>query len=238
MASKDDGEHSYHNQYSGNASGRAMSEKAFDIEKRSFEIIESEVGSSSHQYNENEWVIVRRVIHATADFDFAGNGKMLFHTKAIESAFNALRKRCTIVTDVDMVLAAISKKSISDLGLKAVCYISDSLVAEQARMLEKTRSETAMRRAAKDMDGGIIAIGNAPTALYEVINMARQGITKPALVIGMPVGFVSAVESKEELAKMNDLPFITNVGRKGGSSAVSSIMNAIMLLYQSSKSSA
>lgn len=238
MASKDDGEHSYHNQYSGTASGRAMTEKAFDIEKRSFEIIESEVGSSSHQYNDNEWVIVRRVIHATADFDFAGNGKILFHTKAIESAFNALRKRCTIVTDVDMVLAAISKKSISDLGLKAVCYISDSLVAEQARMLGKTRSETAMRRAAKDMDGGIITIGNAPTALYEVINMAREGITKPALVIGMPVGFVSAVESKEELAKMNDLPFITNVGRKGGSSAVSSIMNAIMLLYQSRKSSA
>jgi len=214
-----------------------MSEKAFDIEKRSFEIIESEVGSS-HQYNENQWVIVRRVIHATADFDFAGNGKILFHTKAIESAFNALRKRCTIVTDVDMVLAAISNKSISDLGLKAVCYISDPLVAEQARMLGKTRSETAMRRAAKDMDGGIIAIGNAPTALYEVINMAREGIIKPALVIGMPVGFVSAVESKEELAKMNDLPFITNVGRKGGSSAVSSVVNAIMLLYQSRKSSA
>ena len=238
MASKDDGEHSYHNQYSGNASGRAMSEKAFDIEKRSFEIIESEVGSTSHQYNDNEWVIVRRVIHATADFDFAGNGKILFHTKAIESAFNALRKRCTIVTDVDMVLAAISKKSISDLGLKAVCYISDSSVAEQARTLGKTRSETAMRRAAEDMDGGIIAIGNAPTALYEVINMAREGIIKPALVIGMPVGFVSAVESKEELAKMNDLPFITNIGRKGGSSAVSSIVNAIMLLYQSRKSSA
>jgi precorrin-8X/cobalt-precorrin-8 methylmutase len=214
-----------------------MSEKAFDIEKRSFEIIESEVGRS-HQYNENEWVIVRRVIHATADFEFAGNGRILFHTKAIESAFNALRKRCTIVTDVDMVLAAISNKSISDLGLKAVCYISDPLVAEQARMLGKTRSETAMRRAAKDMDGGIIAIGNAPTALYEVINMAREGIIKPALVIGMPVGFVSAVESKEELAKMNDLPFITNVGRKGGSSAVSSIVNAIMLLYQSRKSSA
>lgn len=105
-------------------------------------------------------------------------------------------------------------------------------------MLGKTRSETAMRRAAKDMDGGIIVIGNAPTALYEVINMAREGITKPALVIGMPVGFVSAVESKEELAKMNNLPFITNVGRKGGSSAVSSIMNAIMLLSQSRKSSA
>lgn len=224
------------NQYSGTAATRAMSEKAFDIEKRSFEIIESEVGS--HQYNEIEWIIVRRVIHATADFEFAGKAKIIFHKKAIESALNALRNRCSIVTDVDMVLAAISKKSITDLGLKAVCYISDPTVAEQARRLGKTRSETAMRRAAKDMDGGIIAVGNAPTALYEVINMVREGAIKPALVVGIPVGFVSAAESKEELAKMSDLPFITNIGRKGGSSAVSSIINAIMLLYQSKKSSA
>jgi precorrin-8X/cobalt-precorrin-8 methylmutase len=235
LASKDDNS-SYQNQYSGTAVGRAMSQKAFDIEKRSFEIIESEVGD--HQYNENEWVIVRRVIHATADFDFADKGKIIFHKKAIESAFNALRERCTIVTDVDMVLTAINKKSIIDLGLKAVCYISDSMVAEQANRLGKTRSETAMRLAAKDIDGGIVAIGNAPTALYEVISMVREGITKPAVVVGIPVGFVSAAESKEELAKMHNLPFITNVGRKGGSSAVSSIINAIMLLYQSKRSSA
>jgi precorrin-8X/cobalt-precorrin-8 methylmutase len=137
-----------------------------------------------------------------------------------------------------MVLAAISKKSMTDLGLKAVCYISDPTVAEQARRLGKTRSETAMRRAAKDMDGGIIAVGNAPTALYEVVRMIREGSIKPALVVGTPVGFVSAAESKEELAKLSDLPFITNVGRKGGSSVVSSIINAIMLLYQSKKSSA
>ena len=224
------------NQYSGTATTRAMSEKAFDIEKKSFEIIESEVGS--HKYNEIEWIIVRRVIHATADFDFAGKAKIIFHKKAIESALNALRNRCSIVTDVDMVLAAISKKSITDLGLKAVCYISDPTVAEQARRLGKTRSETAMRRAAKDMDGGIIAVGNAPTALYEVVRMIREGSIKPALVVGIPVGFVSAAESKEELAKLSDLPFITNVGRKGGSSVVSSIINAIMLLFQSKKSSA
>lgn len=235
LASKDDNS-SYQNQYSGTAVGRAMSQKAFDIEKRSFEIIESEVGD--HQYNENEWVIVRRVIHATADFDFADKAKIIFHKKAIDSAFNALRERCTIVTDVDMVLTALNKKSIIDLGLKAVCYISDSMVAEQAHRLGKTRSETAMWRAAKDMDGGIVAIGNAPTALYEVISMVREGITKPAVVVGIPVGFVSAAESKEELAKMHNLPFITNVGRKGGSSAVSSIINAIMLLYQSKRSSA
>ncbi|MFL6310044.1 MAG: precorrin-8X methylmutase [Nitrososphaera sp.] len=210
-----------------------MSEKAFDIEKRSFEIIESEV--DNRQYNENEWAIVRRVIHATADFDFASKGRLLFHRKAIESAFNAFKKNRTIITDVDMVLAAISKKSLNDLQLRAACYISDATVAEQARMKGKTRSETAMRYACKEMDGGIIAIGNAPTALYEVINMITEGITRPALVVGTPVGFVSAAESKEDLAKIDQVPFITNIGRKGGSAVVSSIINALMLLYLSKK---
>jgi precorrin-8X/cobalt-precorrin-8 methylmutase len=213
-----------------------MSEKAFDIEKRSFEIIESEIGNN-HQYNEIQWVIVRRVIHATADFDFAGKSGIIFHEKAIDSAFDAIQKRCTIVTDVDMVLSAISKKSITDLGLNTACYISDDMMAEAARRLGRTRSETAMRRAAKDMDGGIVGIGTAPTALYEVINMVREGVTKPSLIVGIPVGFVSAAESKQELLKMNQVPFITNMGRKGGSSAVSSIMNALMLLYQSKKKS-
>jgi precorrin-8X/cobalt-precorrin-8 methylmutase len=212
-----------------------MSGRAFDIEKKSFEIIDSEIGS--HDYDELQWAIVRRVIHATADFDFAGRGKILFHERAFESAFDAIKSRCNIVTDVDMVLAAISKKSLADLELRTACYISDSKVAEEARRSGRTRSETAMRHAARDMDGGMVAIGNAPTALYEVISMIREGITRPALVVGIPVGFVSAPESKEELAKM-DVPFITNIGRKGGSPAASSIMNAILLLYQHKKSSA
>jgi len=211
-----------------------MSERAFDIEKRSFEIIDSEI--CHHDYNEMQWAIVRRVIHATADFDFAGKGKILFHEKALDSVFDAIRNKCTIVTDVDMVLAAINKKSLADLGLKTACYISDNKVAEEARRLGRTRSETAMRHAAKEMDGGIVAIGNAPTALYEVINMVKEGVTRPALVVGIPVGFVSAPESKEDLAK-TDVPFITNIGRKGGSPAASSIMNAILLLYQSKLSS-
>ncbi len=213
-----------------------MSGRAFDIEKKSFEIIDSEIGS--HNYNESQWAIVRRVIHATADFDFAGKGKILFHERAIESAFDAIRNRCTIVTDVDMVLAAINKKSLADLGLRTACYISDSRIAEESRRSGRTRSEIAMRRAAKDMGGGIVVIGNAPTALYEVISMVREGVTKPALVVGIPVGFVSAPESKDELAKMDDVPFITNVGRKGGSPAASSIINAILLLYQNKQSSA
>ena len=221
--------------HSGTPASRAMSRRAFDIEKKSFEIIDSEIGN--HDYNEREWTIVRRVIHATADFDFAGKGKIRFHEKAIESAFDAIKSKCNIVTDVDMVLAAINKKSLADLRLGSACYISDRKVAEEARKSGKTRSETAMRHAARDMDGGMVAIGNAPTALYEVISMIREGVTKPALVVGIPVGFVSAPESKEELASM-DVPFITNVGRKGGSSAASSIINAILLLYQNKRSSA
>ena len=207
-----------------------MSEKAFDIEKLSFDIIDSEVGS--HSYNELEWAIVRRAIHATADFDFARTGKIIFNNNPIDSAFNAIKNKCNIVTDVDMVLSALNKKSITDLGLKTACYISDKIVTDKARKLNKTRSEMAMRYAAEEINGGIVAIGNAPTALYEVIKMVRETAAKPALIVGIPVGFVSASESKEELMKINT-PHISNLGRKGGSAAASSIVNAIMLLYKS-----
>lgn len=207
-----------------------MSERAIDIEKLSFEIIDAEIGS--HSYNELEWPIVRRVIHATADFDFARKGRIIFHNNPIDSAFNAIKNKCNIVTDVDMVLSALNKKSISDLGLKSACYISDKTLSDKARLYNKTRSEMAMRYAADEINGGIVAIGNAPTALYEIIKMVRENVTKPALIVGIPVGFVSASESKDELRKI-DIPFISNIGRKGGSPAASSIVNAIMLLYKS-----
>jgi precorrin-8X/cobalt-precorrin-8 methylmutase len=207
-----------------------MSERAIDIEKLSFEIIDAEIGS--HGYNELEWPIVRRVIHATADFDFARKGRIIFHNNPIYSAFNAIKNKCNIVTDVDMVLSALNRKSISDLGLKSACYISDKTLSDKARLYNKTRSEMAMRYAADEINGGIVAIGNAPTALYELIKMVRENVTKPALIVGIPVGFVSASESKDELRKI-DIPFISNIGRKGGSPAASSIVNAIMLLYKS-----
>ena len=207
-----------------------MSERAIDIEKLSFEIIDAEIGS--HGYNELEWPIVRRVIHATADFDFARKGKIIFHNNPIDSAFNAIKNKCNIVTDVDMVLSALNKKSIADLGLKSACYISDKTLSDKARLYNKTRSEMAMRYAADEINGGIVAIGNAPTALYEIIKMVRENVTKPALIVGIPVGFVSAAESKDELRKI-DIPFISNIGRKGGSPAASAIVNAIMLLYKS-----
>jgi precorrin-8X/cobalt-precorrin-8 methylmutase len=210
--------------------GREMSDKALDIEEKSFDIIDREI--CSHSYNELEWNIVRRVIHATADFDFARSGLIIFHENAIEAAFQAIKNKCSIITDVEMVVSAINKKSLTNLGLRIQCNISNPEVINEARKLNKTKSQMAMRCTATEMNGGIVVIGNAPTALYETINMIREGITKPALVVGTPVGFVSAAESKNELSKL-DIPFITNLGRKGGSPAAASIINAIMLLYQS-----
>jgi precorrin-8X/cobalt-precorrin-8 methylmutase len=212
-----------------------MSTRAFGIEKQSFDIIESEIGS--HDYIDNEWAVVRRVIHATADFDFAKSDRIIFHEKAIESAFLAFSKKSFVVTDVEMVLHGINKKSLLDLNLTGVCLINDPQIKEISKKSNKTRSEIAMQKAADRINGGIVVIGNAPTALYELISMIKEKKTLPLLVIGIPVGFVSAVESKIDLSKM-DIPYITNIGRKGGSSAASSIINSLMLLYSAKRSKA
>jgi precorrin-8X/cobalt-precorrin-8 methylmutase len=213
---------------SGSAKGRDMSTRSFNIEKQSFDIIESEIGK--HDYNEDQWVIVRRVIHATADFDFAKNCKIIFHPNAIESAFLAFSKQSYIVTDVEMVLHGINKKSLSTLNIPGVCYINDPECIKDSKKFNKTRSELAIQKSMDKINNGIVVIGNAPTALYEVISLIKEKKFFPSLVIGIPVGFVSAVESKNELSKL-DVPFITNKGRKGGSSAASSIINALLLLY-------
>jgi len=213
---------------SGSAKGRDMSTRSFNIEKQSFDIIESEIGK--HDYNEDQWVIVRRVIHATADFDFAKNCKIIFHPNAIESAFLAFSKQSYIVTDVEMVLHGINKKSLSTLNISGVCYINDPECIKDSKKFNKTRSELAIQKSMDMINNGIVVIGNAPTALYEVISLIKEKKLFPSLVIGIPVGFVSAVESKNELSTL-DVPFITNKGRKGGSSAASSIINALLLLY-------
>lgn len=216
----------------GNPGTRDMSERAFAIEKQSFDIIESEIGN--HNYAADEWAIVRRVIHATADFDFARSNRIIFSNDAIESAYVAFSKRSHVVTDVAMVLHGINKKSLTDIGLTAVCLINDPKLKEISKSSNKTRSELAMRESANMIDNGIVIIGNAPTALYEVISMIKEKVISPLLVIGIPVGFVSAVESKRDLSRL-DVPFITNTGRKGGSSAASSIINSLMLMYLSTK---
>jgi precorrin-8X/cobalt-precorrin-8 methylmutase len=184
-----------------------------------------------HPYNTLEWSIVRRAIHSTADFDFAGSQGIIFGNDVFESVFNAIRNRCSIVTDVEMVKVALNRTLLSKLGLRTVCNISNETVINESKIRNKTRSELAMRHSSNDMAGSIVAIGNAPTALYETIKMVKEGILAPALIVGVPVGFVSALESKKELA-MTKIPFITNIGRKGGSAVASSIVNAIMLLYQ------
>jgi precorrin-8X/cobalt-precorrin-8 methylmutase len=193
------------------------------------EIIEREVGS--HPYNELEWPIVRRIIHATADFDFAGENKIVFHKDAITSGINALKNGCSIIVDVNGVIGGLNKQNPKDFGNNLICNISDPDLAERAKQENKTRAQMSMRIAASEMNGGILVIGNAPTALLEVIKMIREGVTKPALVIGIPVGFVSAEESKEELQTV-DVPFITNTGRKGGSSCAASIVNALFKLLR------
>ena len=207
---------------------REMSEKSLGIEDQSMRIIDSEVGT--HKYNHLEWSIVRRVIHATADFDFAKSNGIIFSLNAIESAFQAFQKKQNIVTDVEMVLSGINKRSLGRIGIKALCNLSNEQVIEQAKTSEKTRSALAMRYSLPAISDGIVAIGNAPTALYEIISMIREDLVMPALIIGIPVGFVSAVESKAELVNTK-CEYITNLGRKGGTPAVSSIVNALMLLY-------
>jgi len=212
-----------------------QTKKGQSIEDASMQMIEDEIGT--HQYNEKQWPIVRRVIHSTADFDFAGKNKIIFHKDSIESSMNALRNGCSIVVDVNGVIGGLNKQNPKDFGNNIVCNISNPEIMELAKKEGKTRSQVSMRAAISDIDGGVVVIGNAPTALLEVIQMVKDGIVKPALIIGIPVGFICAAESKKELSKLEEVPFITNIGRKGGSSSASAIINAIFKLIRAESTS-
>ncbi len=203
--------------------------KGQSIEDASMQVIEREIGS--HPYNEMEWPIVRRVIHSTADFDFARENAIIFHKDAIRSGVIALKTSCSLVVDVNGVVGLLNKQNSKNFGNNVVCKISDPEVLQLAQKENRTRSQMSMRIASSDIDGGIVVIGNAPTALLEVIQMIKENIVKPALVIGIPVGFISASESKEELRKI-DVPFITNKGRKRGSSSAAAIVNALYKLIK------
>ena len=211
-----------------------QTEKGQSIEDKSMQIIDSEIGT--HQYNELEWPIVRRIIHATADFDFAKENKIIFHKDAIKNGINALKNGCNIIVDVNGVIGGFNKQNLKDFGNNVICNISNPVIVEEAKNYNKTRAQTSMRMAASEMNGGIIVIGNAPTALLEVIQMIQEGATRPALIIGIPVGFVSSPESKEALLAL-DVPYITNKGRKGGSPCASSIVNALFKLLRENSSS-
>ena len=209
-----------------------QTEKGQSIEDASMQMIEDEIGE--HGYDGREWPIVRRIIHSTADFDFARRNGVIFHVDAISSGMEALRGGCSIVADVNGVIGGLNKQNPRDFGNDLVCNISSPDIMETAKREGKTRSQVSMRAARDDIDGGVVAIGNAPTALLEVIRMAREGAARPALIVGIPVGFICAPESKEELAGLSEAPYITNVGRKGGSPAASAVINALYRLIRES----
>jgi precorrin-8X/cobalt-precorrin-8 methylmutase len=198
-----------------------------EIEGKSFEMITEELGE--HPFTEEQYPVVQRVIHASADFELGRS--MVFHPDAIEAGIRAIREGRKIVADVQMVQVGISKPRIEKFGGSVHVYISDPDVMEEAKRLNTTRAIIATRKAVREADGGIFAIGNAPTALLELIRLVKEGEARPGLIIGVPVGFVSAAESKEELAKL-DIPFITNIGRKGGSPVAVAAVNALSIMAE------
>ena len=206
------------------AAGRA-------IEHDSFAIIDAEAGP--HDYTAEQWPLVRRMIHANADFEF--NGLTAFHPNAMQASLAAVLKGGTpIVADVEMICVGLSKPRLAHFGMTTHHYISDGDVIEQAKAEETTRAVQAMRKAhrAGKLDGAIVGIGNAPTALIEVIRLIREEGAKPALIVGMPVGFVSAAESKDLLMTLTDTPWIAIRGRKGGSTLVVAAIHALLGLAE------
>ena len=212
------------------AAGRA-------IEHDSFSIIDAEAGP--HDYTAEQWPLVRRMIHANADFDF--NGLTAFHPDAMRAGLAAVLKLDTpVVADVEMICVGLSAPRLAHFGMTTHHYISDPDVIELAHDLGTTRAVQSMRKAHRlgRLDGAIIGIGNAPTALLEVIRLIREEGVKPALIVGMPVGFVSAAESKDLLMTVDEVPWITIKGRKGGSTLVVAAIHAMLSLAEAAQKKA
>jgi precorrin-8X/cobalt-precorrin-8 methylmutase len=195
------------------------------IEEKSFQLIEERV--PSHPFNQREWAIVRRMIHATVDFDLVHT--TTFHPEALSRGISALRTGAPIITDTKMVKAGISLKRLRTYKTKIFCAISRGDVIREARSTGKTRAATAMHKLADALEGSIVAIGNAPTALFELLALAENKSRRPALIVGVPVGLVGARESKEMLIK-SGIPSITVRGEKGGSPLAVSIINGLAQL--------
>ena len=199
--------------------------KPMDIEKRSFEIITEILGDRKLD-PENE-LVIKRAIHTTADFDYADN--LVFSPHAVKLGIEALKAGCDIVTDTQMAKSGISKATLAKLGGEVHCFMSDPDVAAEAKARGVTRALVCMEKAAKLGKPLIFAIGNAPTALIRIRELMDAGELSPALVIGVPVGFVNVVESKELIIE-SSVPHIVARGRKGGSNVAAAIVNA--MLYQ------
>lgn len=198
------------------------------IEPESFRIIEQEMGP--HDFSVLEWPVVQRVIHSTADFDLGSS--LIFHPRAIEAGIAAIRSGCDVVVDVRMVQAGINAALLEPFGGHVRCFMADPDVVALAKVNGTTRAVQCVRKAAQQAPGAIHAIGNAPTALLELVRLIEDGEASISLVIGVPVGFVAAVESKEQLRGQGLVPYITNHGRKGGTPVAVSIVNALLRIAQ------
>ena len=198
-----------------------------DIEARSMELIAQELGE--RVFSPEQLPVIKRAIHTSADFDYADN--LVFSADAVAKGIAAIKESCTIVTDTQMAFSGINKRVLEKFGGRAVCFMSDPDVAAEAKARGETRATVSMERATALEGPVILAVGNAPTALVRACELMDEGKFRPALVIGVPVGFVNVVESKELLLSM-DVPHIVARGRKGGSNIAAAICNA--LLYQAS----
>lgn len=196
-----------------------------EIEKRSFEIIGLELKEKGISLPEDEESVTKRVIHASADFEYAKT--LRFSKGAVTTAKRLLVSGADIVTDTNMALAGINKKALAEFGGEAYCFMADEDVADLAKERNTTRAAVSMKKAAQIKKPVIFAIGNAPTALIQIYELMQDSDWKPALVIGVPVGFVN-VEAAKELILESDVPYIVNVGRKGGSSIAAAICNALL----------
>lgn len=194
------------------------------IEQRSFEIISQELGNINLDPQKSP--IIKRVIHTTADFDYART--LYFSADAIQSGKKALLSGCTIITDTTMAQAGIKKALLKQLGAQVQCYIADQDVGEIARLNQSTRAVAAVDKATALKGPVIFAVGNAPTALIRISQLIKEGRLSPALVVGAPVGFVNILESKDAIMSC-DVPMIISTGRKGGSNVAAAIINALLL---------
>lgn len=199
--------------------------KPEEIERTSFEIIDQEAGP--HHFSEQQWSIVRRMIHTTADFEF--KEMVRFHPDAVAVGIGAIRQGKMVITDTNMARAGIRTKDLAQFGVKVNCHINDPQIYARAKTDGTTRASAAVDMAATDMAGGIYVVGNAPTALLRLIELINAKKARPALIVGLPVGFVNAAESKAALMETG-YPYITNVGRKGGSNVAASVVNALAIL--------
>lgn len=196
-----------------------------EIERRSFEIITEELGEK--KFEESIDKIVKRVIHTTADFEYADI--LEFHPKAIEAGKKALKEGCSIYADTQMIIGGVNKKSLSKYGIQIFNLVHDKDVTERALKTGITRSMVALEKAVSDENIRIFAIGNAPTALFTLKRLIEEGKAKPDLIIGVPVGFVGAAESKESIRDLG-VPYIITRGRKGGSTVATAIINAFLYM--------